>query len=265
MQFESHERRWRWTALFAVIANILFNHLLQRLQVGEGSIGQISARYHNLFMPAEYAFAIWPAIYLTTLVYAIHQLLPSQRSTYAHDLLVRPLIVLSLFGMAWMAVFQYGLIMLSVFVIAVMLATSLLVFVRTTAAVSRHEISRWILLPATLWFGWLTVVAIVNASLWLAALGWTALIQQSWTLAMLAIAALLGLGVGYRYRNGIYPLVIAWAAIGIGVARHLDQRTIAIAALASAGLMIAWSGYSFARARRARSGFRIFRGPIDAR
>jgi hypothetical protein len=265
MQFESHERRWRWMALFAVLANIVFGYLAHRLQFGAGSVEQVGARYGSLFTPAGYVYAIWTLIQLTTLAYAIHQLLPSQRSAYAHDLLVRPLIVLNLLGMAWLVMLQYGLIMPGMLVIVVMLAASLLAFVRTTAAVTRHEISRWALLPASLWFGWLSIVFLASASMWLAALGWTLSIQKPWTLAMIAVAALLGLGVGYRYRNGIYPLVIAWGIGGIGVARHPDQRTIAIAALAAAALMIVWSGYSFARARRARSGFRIFRGPIDAR
>ncbi len=265
MQFESHERRWRWMTLVVVAAGIAFNYVSQQLQFGEGSTAQISARYEGVFTPADYAFSIWAVIYLTTLVYAIHQLLRSQRSAYAHDLLVRPLIALNVLGMAWLVIFQYGLMTLSVLIIAAMLVASLLLFVRTTAAVSRHEISKWILFPATLWFAWLSVAVIANVSIWLVAMGWTVDVQLPWTLAMLAILALLGVGIGYRYRNGIYPLVMAWAATGIAVARHADQRTIAIAALASAGLMIAWSGYSFARARRARAGFRIFHGPIDAR
>jgi hypothetical protein len=96
-------------------------------------------------------------------------------------------------------------------------------------------------------------------------MGWTDAIQLQWTLAMIAIATLLGLGVGYRYRNGIYPLVIAWAAIAIWAARRTDSQLIAAAALASAVVMLAWSGYCVVRARRDRSGFRIFRGPIDVR
>ena len=265
MQFESHERRWRWMALFVVVANILFNYLSQQVAFGRGSVGQVSARYNSLFTPADYAFAIWGLIYLATLFYAIHQLLGSQRAAYAHDALARPLIVLNLLAMAWLAAFRFELIALSVLVIVAMLATSLLIFVRATGAVTHHELSKWVLLPATLWFGWLSVAVVANVSLWALAMDWTTSIQATWTLAMIAIVALLGLGIGYRYRNGIYPLVIAWAAIGIGVARQSDERPIAATALASAVLMIAWSCYSFARARRARSGFRIFRGPIDAR
>jgi hypothetical protein len=265
MQFESTERRWRWLALIVIIANVVFNYVSQRLPIGKGTIESISAEYASLFTPAGYAFAIWGLIYLATLVYAIHQLLPSQRSTYAHDLLVKPLIVLNLLAAAWVVVFRFELIALSVAVILLSLATSVLVFARTTGPVARHELSKWALVPASLWFGWLSVATIANISSWAAATDRTDAFQQQWTLAMIGVATLLGFGIGYRYRNWIYPLVIAWASMAIWVARRADAGLVASAALASAIAMLAWSGYCVVRARRDRSGFRIFRGPIDAR
>lgn len=265
MQFESTERQWRWLALIVVIANVAFNYLSQRLPIGEGTVGSISAKYASLFTPSGYVFAIWGLIHFATLVYAIHQLLPSQRSTYAHDLLARPLIMINFLAMAWVVVFRYEFIALSVAVIAMTLVASLILFLRATGAVARHELSKWVRVPASLWFGWLSVAVIANVSLWTVAMDWTDAIQLEWTLAMIAVATLLGLGVGYRYRNWIYPLVIAWAVLGIWVARREDTQLIASAALASAVVMLAWSGYCVVRARRARSGFRIFRGPIDAR
>lgn len=265
MQFEDKERRWRWLALAVVAVNIAFNYLTRRLPIGEGTIEDISARYDSLFTPAGYAFAIWGLIYAATLVYVIHQLLPSQRNADAHDRLARPLIVLNLLGMGWIAVFRFGQISLSVLVIAAMFVTSVLLFLRARSAAVRHELSRWVVLPATLWFGWLSVAVIANTSLWTVAMDWTGGIQLKWTLAMIAIATLLGLGVGYRYRNWVYPLVIAWAGVAIWVERNEEFRGIALAALASAVLMVGWAGYCALRARRDRSGFRIFRGPMELR
>jgi len=265
MQFESRERRWRWLALVAVLANFAFNYASQRLPIGVGTIESISAKYASLFTPAGYAFAIWGLIYLSTLVYVIHQLLPSQRNNYAHDLLVKPVIALNVLAAAWVVVFRFELIGPSVAVIALTLVISLLMFVRATGAVARHELSKWVMVPASLWFGWLSVATLANVSLWAVAMDWTDAIQQPWTLAMIAIATLLGLGVGYRYRNWIYPLVVAWAATAIWVARRPDAQLVAAAALASAVVMVACSVYCVLRARRERSGFRIFHGPIDAR
>jgi hypothetical protein len=116
-----------------------------------------------------------------------------------------------------------------------------------------------------LWFAWLSVAVIANASLWTVAMDWTGGTQVEWTLAMIAIATLLGIGVGYRYRNWIYPLVIAWAGVAIWVERSADVQWIATAALASAAIMVAWSAYCALRARRHDSGFRIFRGPKELR
>lgn len=263
MQFYTQDRRWRWLALLVVAANVAFNYLTPGLPIGKGSIEDISARYDSLFTPAGYAFAIWGVIYAATFAYVVHQLLPSQRDADAHDRLSRPLIVLNVLGMAWIAAFRFEQITLSVLVIAAMLITSILYFVRARGSAARHELSRWVVLPATLWFAWLSVAVIANTSLWTVAMDWTESIQVEWTLAMIAIATLLGLGVGYRYRSSVYPLVIAWAAIAIWVERSRDFRGIAIAALASAVIMLGWAVFCAFRAKRDRAGFRIFRGPME--
>ncbi|HWA13202.1 MAG TPA: hypothetical protein VHA15_08920 [Burkholderiales bacterium] len=265
MQFYTQDRRWRWLALAVVAANVAFNYLTQGLPLGEGSIEAVSARYDSLFTPAGYAFAIWGLIHAATIAYVVHQLLPSQRNADAHDRLSRPLIVLNVLAMAWIAVFRFGMITVSVLVIIAMLGTSVLYFVRAREAAVRRELSRWTVLPATLWFAWLSVAVIANASLWAVAMDWTGGIQVEWTLAMIAIATLLGIGVGYRYSSWIYPLVIAWAGVAIWVERSADFRGIATAALASAAVMVAWSVLCALRARRDRSGFRIFHGPMELR
>jgi hypothetical protein len=263
MQFHTQDRRWRWLALIATVLNIAFNYLSQRLALGEGSIAQISARHDSLFTPAPYAFAIWGVIYAATALYAIHQLLPSQRITDAHDRLARPIISLNALAMVWIAAFRFELLAASLLLIVAMLVASALYFVRARAAVVRHELSRWALLPATLWFAWLSVAVIANASLWAAAMGWTGSIQIRWTLAMIAIATLLGLGIGYRYRSWLYPLVIAWASAAIWVRHSGNFQLVATAALASTVVLVGWAVYCAVRARRDRSGFRIFRGPME--
>lgn len=264
MKFESDTRKWRWLAFAATVVNIAFNFWSQRMPFGEGTVAQITQRYPSLFTPAGYAFAIWGLIYFTTLIYAFHQLLPSQRSARAHERLAKPLIAVNVLGMIWLLVFQNDLIALSLVVIAAMLVSSLVLFLRATASVQRHEISTWFMVPASLWFGWLSVASIANASLWLVALGWTDSMQVPWAFAEIGVAVLLGFLIGHRYHNWIYPLVIAWAAVAICLRRMSDVPIVALAALASAALMIAWAGYCAWRARRDRGRIRIFHGPLDA-
>jgi hypothetical protein len=105
---------------------------------------------------------------------------------------------------------------------------------------------------------------LANVSLWLVAMGWPDSGHPDWTFAAIGIAAALGLAVGIRYRNWIYPAVIAWADIAIWVERREDARTVALVALLAGVIMIAWAAFCAFQAKRARRGFRIFHGPLDA-
>ena len=53
---------------------VAINYLAELLRLGGKDIGEISAKYPNLFTPAGYAFSIWGLIYLLLLIYVIYQL-----------------------------------------------------------------------------------------------------------------------------------------------------------------------------------------------
>lgn len=264
MQFKTDRRPWRWVALAATLANLGFDAVAERVAIGEGSIQQIVQRHSALFTPADYAFAIWGLIYLATLVQVVHQLLPSQRKVDVHDAVAKWLTAANVLAMAWIVVFRHDLITLSVLVIALTLAVSCVLFIRSTRAVAQRELGKWALVPASLWFGWLSVATLANLSLWLVAMGWSDTGHPDWTFAALGVATALGLLIGARYRNWIYPLVIAWADIAIWVERREDARAVALMALLAGIVMIAWSAFCAFQAKRARRGFRIFHGPLDA-
>src|SRR4028119_952565 len=48
-------------------------------RLGDSDIGQISDRTNTLITPADGTFAIWSIIFAWTLVFSVHQALPSQR------------------------------------------------------------------------------------------------------------------------------------------------------------------------------------------
>jgi hypothetical protein len=95
-------------------------------------------------------------------------------------------------------------------------------------------------------------------------MGWSDAGHPGWTFAAIGFAAALGIVIGGRYRNWIYPVVIAWADIAIWVERREDARAVALVSLVTGVLMIAWAALCAFQARRARRGFTIFHGPIDA-
>lgn len=57
--------------LFSVIVVIAVNYASQAFRWNDITIGEMSARYDNLFTPAPYAFAIWGLIFWSYCVRAI--------------------------------------------------------------------------------------------------------------------------------------------------------------------------------------------------
>jgi hypothetical protein len=233
-------RTVRVVLLLAIILNVAFNYFYQFLPLDLEDMKTASQHYPNLFTPAPYAFSIWGAIYLSWIFYAVYALLPGQRRNALHDRLAKPLILINLLASAWILQFTAGYIGLSLLLILAMLFTGGVVFMRV-----RHGApgSPFLFIPFSLFLGWITVANLANLSAWLSLRGWRggALGEGPWTILLIAFAAVCGLVVGYRYREAVYPLVIAWAALAIGVKQNGETPPVAMAAFAAAALMTAWS------------------------
>lgn len=227
---------WRWVAAAAVVLNAAHNLFAEKLHSPLPSVGEVSARYGTLFTPAPYAFAIWGLIYLSFLAYSAFSLSAGQRAVSVHDTLAKGLVVYSVLGIAWVELFIRQQIGASLLVIFAMGATGATLFLRALRAESTGGLparARW---PFSLFFGWISVAILANCSVWLKVHSWTGGPggEVAWTLVMIAVAVLLALGVGWRYRDQIYPGVILWSMIAIGVARNGDHRVVALTALAGA-------------------------------
>ncbi|HEX4985810.1 MAG TPA: hypothetical protein VFV71_07025 [Burkholderiales bacterium] len=265
MLFQSGRRAWRWIAFAATVANVAFSTLAQGLSFGEGSIREIARRHADLFTPAGYAFAIWGATWLATLAYAVHQLSPSQRHVDAHDRLAVPLTVLNALAAVWIVPFRLDMVGWSAAIAVAALAAAFVLFLRVESAARRLQIDAWVRIPATLWFGWLCVAVLANFSIWLvASRGLDHEGRLAWACAALGAALLAGLLVGRWFRNGIHPLVVAWACAAIWTGRRFDEPALAWLALLGAAAMSAWAARCLLLSRRSDRGFRIFRGPLDA-
>jgi hypothetical protein len=209
-------------------------------------MGEVSGKHPTLITPAGYAFSIWGIIYLSFIVYAIYQLLPSQRNKQVYKYLARPLIATSILSIAWLISFSYEQMLLSVVIISCMLVTAILLFGRAKEATFRQEATFWITIPFGLYTGWLSVATITNTAVWLKDAGWQggALGEPTWTVIMIAIALALGVVISYRFRDLSFPLVIAWATFATHIARKNEHNTVATTALVTAAIMVLWAiGY----------------------
>lgn len=223
----------RWFTLLSVLINVVMSTAIDRLGLGGESMAVVTSRYDSLFVPAGYAFSIWGLIYITFIIYAILQLMPAQKDKTIYDHLAVPVILINLLGLCWQIVFRNNLLLLSVLIIVIMLVAGILFFLRAQQGIWAQHHSKWLTVPASLFLGWISVATIANIALWLTAIGWDGAFQSdaAWARVLLIITMLLSLFISFRYRDYIYPAVIAWACYAIFVALQTREESVAQTAM----------------------------------
>ncbi|MCD6024835.1 MAG: hypothetical protein K0Q91_1751 [Fibrobacteria bacterium] len=239
-------------ALLAIVLNVAFGYVYPYLPFGLEDMRTASGHYPNLFTPAPYAFSIWGLIYLSWLLYVLYSLLPGQRRNVLHDRLCGPLILLNVMASAWIVEFAGGYLGTSQLLIGAMAVTGALLFARAKSGTG----SARFMFPFSLFLGWITVANLANLAALLSSLGWRggSLGEPAFTMLLLAAAAILGLFVGYRFRDFTYLLVIAWATAAIGVKQRDAAPSVAMVAFGVAALMLAWSVMNGVRSQRPARG-----------
>lgn len=234
-------RGWRWLALIALVTNVTFNYISEKVVIGRG-IAEVSDKYASLFTPADYAFSIWGVIYLALLIYAVYQLLPGQRENDLYDKLARPFVVANVLAMLWIVAFRLEYLLVSVVVIVALLVTTLRLYIIARDGVLRTYQSNWLSVPFSLFASWLSVATIACISSWLVSMSWQGSASTQLILAtvMILAAALISLYVAYRCGDIVFPMPVAWAIVAIFVARQDDSKAIALIAGAIGILQLIW-------------------------
>ncbi|CAN5534557.1 tryptophan-rich sensory protein [soil metagenome] len=243
----------RCLTLGVVIANIVFNGVYAQLFKGP-DIQQVSRSFHDLFTPAGYVFSIWGLIYLSFMIYGVVSLMPSQRRDTVYDRLSIPLMLANVFGSLWIMAFTHRQFVISLIILLIMLALSIVMFLRVNDSTIKEDFNRWILVPFSLFFGWISVATIAGTAVTLISLGYDggSFGVEQWTIAMIVVAAVLAIIVESRFNNYLFPLVIVWASIGIWDERQMDHPTVAIVALISSMVILLFViGHAIARYLRA--------------
>ncbi|NQV71934.1 tryptophan-rich sensory protein [bacterium] len=204
----------------AAFGLVLFvNFLANALPLGGQNTGAISDGFPSLFTPAGFTFAIWGLIYLALLGFVIRQLLKSE----SHDDSLRemsvPFQISCLANVGWLFSWHFDQLALSMVFMLVLLGSLIRVYLVLNRGGFEGSFVRWLLVaaPFSLYLGWITVATLANVSIIQSANGWNdaLLAETTWTLLKLGAALILALWVGIQRKDGVYVLVIAWAAYGI--------------------------------------------------
>lgn len=232
-------RLWRWAAAASIIGNIALNYVSQAYPFNGQTNGEVSYKYPTLLTPAGYAFSIWGVIFLSLLVYAVWQLLPSQRRNPLPDAVALPLTVANLLTGLWLVVFAYERLALSALVMLGVLISLILVYGRARRLVLAGASPTLSSLPFALFLGWISVATVINITLGLWSWGWHGEenVRVLLTALLLTVVVALGLLVAREFREVAFPLVVAWALVAIGIARQSAYPELA---------WLAWGGAAVA-------------------
>lgn len=233
----------QWTNLIALFAAFAVNMITNFKPVDGISIGEIAETYDEtvLFIPADYAFAIWGLIYLGLGCLAVYQALSSNKTDPRCRQLGYLLTVSSLAQIAWVFLFQYRLFFPSLIAMLAILIPLIILYLRLDIfikPVSRAQ--KWFInFPISIYLAWISVATILNVAIALASTQWDAwnISFTAWTILMLIVATVIGILAVTQRKDIAFAGVFAWAFIAIAL-RHLDQQLLAGTAVGLALLLV---------------------------
>ncbi|GMK46871.1 tryptophan-rich sensory protein [Paenibacillus glycanilyticus] len=247
----------RWLNAAGLVLVLIMNYLAETIPIGGQTTGEIAARYPVLIQPAGYAFGIWTVIYALLIGFVWLSFTAKGKASSAINAIGIYFFLSCLFNAAWLVLWHLEKLASSVTIMFALLLALILIYTgvrqKTIRSLTRAE-RLWVLLPFSLYLGWICVASIVNVSVALYASDWNrlGLSEEAWTVIMLLVAALLCKWVGGKYRDGAFMAVFVWAFVAIGVNNGGKHPVIAWTAYSLATLLAVLAVYTLFRGRRKR-------------
>lgn len=231
----------------ALLATIVVNVLSNVLPFNGVTMAELAARFDVLFVPADYAFSIWPLIYVGLAAYAVYQLRPSLRNDETLRRLDLPFLLSSVANMGWLLLWHYQHYMATFVVMLVLVGALITIYRRLDVERSAATPARrWsVHHPFSLYLGWVTIAAMANLGVVLDYVGWSGwgLSESTWfTLGIVTVLAVAGV-VSWLRSDVVFLLPLIWGLIGIGIERAADPMisTLVWTATAVLAVMVALS------------------------
>lgn len=207
---------------------------------------EVSALYPTLMTPAGYAFLIWAVIFVSQLVWAIAQLLPSYRSC---DLVINGVgwyyVWICIAQIAWTGFFTMQEILLSVIAIVLVCIPLVIILLRIgkmeTADNTTYALLKF---PFEVHAPWIMAATLINVNILLVDLGLSKIVEIVAGIITLTVLASAGIAFTLRGQYAV-PAVLGWASLAIAV-QLSDPTNVAIVerfpSVAQAGIEFAAGG-----------------------
>ncbi len=205
--------------------------------IGGQNTAAVSNNNPTLITPAGYVFSIWGIIYILLGVFVVYQALPRERGSEYHKKISWLYVLSSLINIAWIFVWQFESLILSVVLIFALLLTLIVIYMRLNIGRSTVKTSERLAvhLPFSVYLGWITIASIANVAVALTAYNWDGfgINPEIWATIVVVVAlAITMLMLGTR-KDVAYALVVIWALIGIGVNQAGNQSVFLLTEISS--------------------------------
>jgi len=235
-----------------VLATLAVNGLADAVPLNGLNTGAISDRFHVLFVPAGYVFAIWGVIYIGLIAFGIFQALPSQRGNPLQRRIAPWFALSCLANIAWLFLWHY--LQFALTLVAMLVLLGALIGVYLQLGIGQRPTSRgetWLLrVPFSVYLGWISVATAANITELLDYWKWNGfgLAPQTWLVVVLAVVLVIASLMSLRHRDVAYALVVLWALAGVSV-KNSGSAPAWIASLVTAFLVAIGLLYSLSRRR----------------
>ena len=243
----TNSRKFVLDHILALLAVLGVNYLAVALPLNGNTPGDLSDKYPNLFVPAGITFSIWGLIYTWLMVWVVLQVIALYRAslmTKLHNSLQRIgywFVISCALNIAWLLAWHWEILWLSLLIMAALFLVLLKINLAIWPPENRLE-RNLAHIPFGIYFGWISVALIANASAFLVGVGWDGFgfKEVTWAAIMVSIGIVQAAYVVLHTDNPGYGFAVAWALLGIYLKRVQEQEApgLGILALSGAGALL---------------------------
>jgi hypothetical protein len=223
----------KWLNIVAFVVVVFVNGLAGSTTIiGGKNTAQISDANPTLITPAGYVFSVWGVIYILLGIFIVFQALSSGQGKEFRERVGWLFILSCVLNIAWLFLWQFEYLALSVVIMFLLLATLISIYFRLgigKLAVSLREKLAFHA-PFSVYLGWITIASIANVAATLVSVKWNGfgISTDAWAALIVIIASLITILVTLTRRDVAYALVVIWALLGIAFKQSANQNIVMI-------------------------------------
>ncbi len=233
------------------IAMLYINYAASNNILATVTVADIAHKYDTLFAPANYAFLIWPLIYLLCIGFVIYQWVLLKNDTNQYIKLTGIWFTVSNIANAlWCYCWVHEWLGSSVVLIFVQLISLLILVVKLRLELDDVPVRNILFVwwSITFYVGWIITATVACIASWLIYIKWDGfgISADIWTIIMIVIAFLIYLYLTQSRNMREAASVGIWAFVAIAIRQWNEHNNIAITAIIASSvlfILIARHGY----------------------